>query len=94
VPFQTFSAPSGRSAQSARRSPHPRLPEAASVAPSEAVERVNARQDSMVAVEAAAQRVSLDATRRQLGRLPAGSVERNWIGWRGCCIAVSSVAAD
>ena len=38
----------------------------------EAVERVNARQDSVFAVEAGAQREALDTIRRQLGQLLAG----------------------
>ncbi len=38
----------------------------------EAVERVNARQDSVFAAEAGAQREALDTIRRQLGQLLAG----------------------
>ena len=38
----------------------------------EGVERVNARQDSAFAAEAAAQREALDTIRRQLGQLLAG----------------------
>ena len=38
----------------------------------DAIERVNARQDSAFAAEAQAQRVALDTIRRQLGQLLAG----------------------
>ncbi len=38
----------------------------------DAIERVNARQDSAFAAEAQAQRVALDTIRRQLGQLRAG----------------------